>query len=63
MTPNEKKECIKLLYLDGVISLSEFLALCGYTEEEIRQAARDFADRFCSNPAKPCVRNNRRKLK
>lgn len=37
MTPNEKKECIKLLYLDGVISLSEFLALCGYTEEEIRQ--------------------------
>ena len=56
MTPNEKKECIKLLYLDGVISLSEFLALCGYTEEEIRQMIA---------VAKKGIkkRNNRRKLK
>lgn len=57
MTPNEKKECIKLLYLDGVISLSEFLALCGYTEEEIRQMIA------MAKKKRNKKRNNRRKLK
>lgn len=34
------KDCITILFHDGVITSSEFLASCGHSDERIRQALK-----------------------